>query len=350
MLGDFPAISLAEAMTKYQTAAADTSAIKTAPIEHATIKQLFDDYIANQKRLGKRSYNKTENRLNQVLKSPHINITTPARDITPTHIKMVLAEVIQRNAIAGSNKIRTALHAVFNFGLHSDNDPARVGEKTVYGLVMNPVTVVPLQAGASKALDRFLSWDELATLVTECRKSVLGCALPSDHAQLVLLCIFTGGQRPWELMTNFKSNWDKFNNTLTVPPDISKNGDYHVIPLCHSAMSTLEEMERRYPDSPYLFPAETKEGHLLTSEFAKQINKFCKLTEFKKFTPRDIRRTFKTLGGDMGISSELRDRLQNHKKPGVSSKHYDRYDYLKEKREAVVLWESRIMQMFNQPK
>ncbi|WP_226968394.1 tyrosine-type recombinase/integrase [Yersinia frederiksenii] len=350
MLGDFPALSLAEALSKYQAAAADTSIIKATPVEHATIKQLFDDYIANQKRLGKRSYDKTENRLNQVLKSPHINENTPARDITPTHIKMVLAEVIERNAIAGSNKIRTALHAVFNFGLHSDNDPAKIGEKTIYGLTMNPVTVVPPQAGASRALDRFLSWDELHALVVECRKSALGCSLPTDHAQLVLLCIFTGGQRPWELMTNLKTNWDKSNNTLTVPPDISKNGDYHVIPLCKSAISVLEEMERRHSKSPHIFPAETKEGHLLTSEFAKQINKFCKRTEFEKFTPRDIRRTFKTLGGEMGLSSELRDRVQNHKKPGVSSKHYDRYDYLKEKREAVDLWEERIMRMFNSPK
>ncbi|CDH01783.1 conserved hypothetical protein [Xenorhabdus bovienii str. feltiae Moldova] len=37
----------------------------------------------------------------------------------------------------------------------------------------------------------------------------------------------------------------------------------------------------------------------------------------------------------MGINSEMRDRLQNHKKPGVSTKHYDRYDYLKEKREII---------------
>ena len=127
-----------------------------------------------------------------------------------------------------------------------------------------------------------------------------------------------------------------------MPHDISKNSDYHIIPLCESAISVLKEMEKRHPDHHYLFPAETREGHLLTSEFAKQINKFCKLTGFNKFTPRDIRRTFKTLAGDMGVSSEMRDRLQNHKKPGVSSKHYDRYDYLREKREIIEQWEARL--------
>ncbi|MDX7998185.1 integrase [Xenorhabdus sp. Reich] len=33
-----------------------------------------------------------------------------------------------------------------------------------------------------------------------------------------------------------------------------------------------------------------------------------------------MRRTFKTLAGDMGVSSEMRGRVQNHKRPGVSSR------------------------------
>ena len=58
-----------------------------------------------------------------------------------------------------------------------------------------------------------------------------------------------------------------------------------------------------------------------------------------------MRRTFKTLAGEMGISSELRDMVQNHKKPGVSQKHYDRYDYLKEKREIIVVWHEKLFSL-----
>ncbi|OCQ51829.1 hypothetical protein Ppb6_02944 [Photorhabdus australis subsp. thailandensis] len=47
----------------------------------------------------------------------------------------------------------------------------------------------------------------------------------------------------------------------------------------------------------------------------------------------------------MGINSEMRDKLQNHKKPGVSTKHYDRYDYLKEKGEIIELWESKLLSL-----
>ena len=59
---------------------------------------------------------------------------------------------------------------------------------------------------------------------------------------------------------------------------------------------------------------------------------------FKKFTPRDVRRTCKTRMGEIGILKLIRDRLHNHALQDVSSKHYDRYDYLPEKRQAMQTW------------
>jgi integrase len=342
-LGDYPHLSLSEATAKAQVAAANVETLDEVTFKHATVKQLFDDYIADQQRLGKRSWKKTEDRLKQVLASPHISEATPAKDITPVQIKHVLAEFIERGAVAGSNKVRANLHAIFNFGLFADNDPANINGKTRYGLDRNPVSVVPSQKGADKALDRFLTWDELTRLIALIAVPETDCPMNPDYAQLLLLCLHTGGQRPWEIMTNTRDNWDKRNNTLTVPPHISKNGDFHVIPLTESATAILKGQVKRYPDSPYLFPGNTKEGHLLSAEYGKQLRKFCSREEFAPFTPRDIRRTFKTLAGDMGISLELRDRLQNHKKPGVATKHYDRYAYLREKWEIINLWEERLM-------
>ncbi len=44
----------------------------------------------------------------------------------------------------------------------------------------------------------------------------------------------------------------------------------------------------------------------------------------------------------MGVSSELRDMVQNHKRLGVSQKHYDRYDYLREKWETLDAWSKKL--------
>lgn len=342
-LGDYPTVTLAEATAKALTAAANITAPETSIAEHATIKQLFDDYITTQKKQGNRSYDKTKNRLNQVLTSKYIDPATPAKEITPVQIKRVLAEFIERGANAGANKIRANLHAVFNFGLFADNDPANINGKTIYGLDRNPVSVIPPQKRVDKALDRFLSWDELSQLLRLLSVTESACPIHPDFAQLTLLCIFSGGQRPWEIMTNTRDHWDEKNKTLTVPPHISKNSDFHIIPLNQSATEILKRQREKYPDAMFLFPGNTKEGHLLSAEYSKQLRRFCKLIDFNKFTPRDIRRTFKTLAGDMGISAEMRDRLQNHKRPGVSAKHYDRYDYLREKREIIEQWEKKLL-------
>ena len=57
-------------------------------------------------------------------------------------------------------------------------------------------------------------------------------------------------------------------------------------------------------------------------------------------TNRDLRRTWKTLAGQAGISKEIRDRLQNHTLQDVSSKSYDRWSYMPEKRAAMEKWDA----------
>lgn len=345
----FP-LTLADTTAKALTAAANLTAPEKSIAEHASIKQLFDDYITAQKQRGHRSYDKTNSRLNRVPASKYIDSAAPAKESTPVQIKHVLAEFIERGANAGANKVRANLHAVFNFGLFADNDPANINGKTVYGLDRNPVSVIPPQKRADKALDRFLSWGELSELLRLLTVPESACPIHPDFAQLLLLCIFSAGQRPWEIMTNTRDQSDEKNKTLTVSSHISKNSDFYVIPLSKSATEILERQRKKYPDAVFLFPGNTKEGHLLSAEYSKQLRKLCKLTSFEKFTPRDIRRTFKTLAGDMGISSEMRDRLQNHKKPGVSTRHYDRYDYLREKREIIEQWESRLIDLHGENK
>jgi len=56
-------------------------------------------------------------------------------------------------------------------------------------------------------------------------------------------------------------------------------------------------------------------------------------------TARDLRRTWKSLCGECGVSKELRDRIQNHAQSDVSAKHYDKYSYLPEKKAALEQWE-----------
>ncbi len=64
-------------------------------------------------------------------------------------------------------------------------------------------------------------------------------------------------------------------------------------------------------------------------------------------TNRDLRRTWKTLAGQAGLSKEIRDRLQNHRLQDVSSKSYDRWNYMPEKRTAMKKWDAFVQAMLN---
>ena len=71
---------------------------------------------------------------------------------------------------------------------------------------------------------------------------------------------------------------------------------------------------------------------------AQAIRNYCKQQSVKSFQPKDFRRTIKTKMGELGVDKSIRDRLQNHALQDVSSRHYDRYDYQKEKLSALLSW------------
>jgi len=87
-----------------------------------------------------------------------------------------------------------------------------------------------------------------------------------------------------------------------------------------------------------LFPARGTGGPRRYDSLTKSVTVFVKNSGTPSFSARDLRRTFKTLAGSMGIPLEMRNRLQGHALVDVGSVYYDRYDYLDQKREAMEQW------------
>jgi len=139
--------------------------------------------------------------------------------------------------------------------------------------------------------------------------------------------------------------------TMTIPSTISKNKLDHVVPLCNIAMSVIHSLHELTGEYDHLFTGSYRgklsNGRVIHNvTIAGVIRDFCK-KKIDKFVARDIRRTFKTLAGKAGISKELRDRLQNHALKDVSAIHYDRYDYLPQKREAMKVWNDYLKLILN---
>lgn len=59
-------------------------------------------------------------------------------------------------------------------------------------------------------------------------------------------------------------------------------------------------------------------------------------------SPHDLRRSVETRLASLGIAKEYRDAVLNHAAGDVGSKHYNKYDYLAEKRAALMRWEGAL--------
>lgn len=309
--------------------------------QKGSVQDLFEAYTDNMKRDGKRTYAAVL----ASLEKETCNIIPPktkAKDVTTEQVKLILASMIKRGAVVQSNRVRSYLMAAFNYGLKHDNNPASLGRGVLFGLSDNPVRNIPKQQHAEKVGDNWLTLSELKHLLATFG-DVTGVG--GNTARLLELIVYTGGQRPYELLT---ARWEHINwieKTLLVPADYSKNKREHLLPLTNSALQVLASIREKSPPSPWVFAQREPAEHMLTSTLAKAISRYRAANpEFKYFIPRDLRRTCKTLMGELGISKELRDRLQNHALNDVSSKHYDRYSYLEEKKRALEAWEARLNQ------
>jgi integrase len=305
-----------------------------------SIKQLFQAYADQMKREGKRTYAKVLKDLEKETYS-FIAPATKAKEVKTDEVKLILAAMIKRGAPTQSNRVRSYLLAAFNNGLRHDNDPASLNDNVLFGLTSNPVAIIPRQKDAEKVGENYLLLPEIKELLVTFQQAHKVGEL---FANLLKLTFYTGGQRPYELAASEWSAIDWDERTWLITKDISKNKREHMIPLTDTAVDILHLLKEQAKDSKFIFPKHrTPHEHARLDSFSQSIGYYRKANpEFKPFIPRDIRRTCKTLMGELGVSKEIRDRLQNHAFSDVSSRHYDRFDYLPEKRHALESWESRL--------
>ncbi|WP_282065079.1 tyrosine-type recombinase/integrase [Vibrio rotiferianus] len=307
-----------------------------------SVKQLFDAYVSQMQKDGKRTHKAVLASLEKEV-YPIIPPATKAKDVTTHDLMLVLAAMIKRGAKTQSNRVRSYLMAAFNYGLKHDNDPANFIDEAKFGLVMNPVAAIPKQKDAERVGEHYLKLGEVMTLIDDLNNEYQRFKMGESIRNLILLCLFTGGQRPYELAASKWEAIDWQQKTLLITPDISKNKRPHIIPLTDSALVVLKKQQFNN-ESAFIFPHRFNTGeHIRLDSLSQGIARYREFTpEIKPFTPRDLRRTCKTLMGEVGISKSLRDRLQNHALNDVSSKHYDRYEYLPEKRRALEVWEQKL--------
>ncbi|PKI12761.1 tyrosine-type recombinase/integrase [Colwellia sp. 12G3] len=308
-------------------------------LKKGTVVELIADYTSHMKLEGKRTFNQVKHELLANMKSL---LSVEASKITSNDVCKILGRLIQRGAEVQSNRVRSYIMSAFNFGIKFDNDPRYTHRGKKYLVDVNPVMSIPRQSSAEKPRDRVLSTEEVADLL----HNLSGNHFSIQVAKFIKLLLVTGGQRPYELSVARWSDIDFENRVWTIQSHVSKNKKVHLVPLVESAITQLKELLAMTGEGELLFPKKYNlDEPMPTSTLAQAIRGYCKQQGIKPFQPKDFRRTIKTKMGELGVEKSVRDRLQNHALQDVSSRHYDRYDYQKEKLSALLSWEKWLLNL-----
>jgi len=367
-IGLYPAVSLEDArkraavLLKQVTQHIDPREEKTreeackAARDKGTLGALLD---LNLERLRKEGKDRYADRVEQDIKLniPTDKLATPADSITEQDIIDLMDAIVGRAQERGftgersADYLKTYISAAYEFVLTARGTKWASKAKPFSHLTINPALRIKKYQSTVGIGQRTIDPDEFVRLY----KTVGVEAMQADLALYIKLAFHLGGQRVEELLWAPWSEFDIDGGTWSIPIERrkirSKSGhrEPHLVPLTKTAAALLEELRDLTGHTPWLFPTQAGdtagEEPRTTSALNQAIRRYCepgvesKRKPFERFTPRDIRRSVKTLMGQAGLSKEIRDRIQGHAFQDVGSVHYDRYDYWKEKQDAMRTWE-----------
>jgi hypothetical protein len=142
------------------------------------------------------------------------------------------------------------------------------------------------------------------------------------------------------------SNINEGEHYWTLPPRRTKNDEDHVVPLPPLSMSLIESMKEYGGTSEFVFPSPRSETDksIDVESFSKVSRRIRENSGLDKgeFRIHDLRSTLRTNLAKLGFRDKIADRVIGHTIQTTSNKHYDTYQYLPQKREALMRWEEKV--------
>ena len=353
-LGRYPSVRLADARRlalEYRGRidnGVDLAREKQQAIAHnieqrslGTLDDLLDLYIADLQEDGKRTAKEVKRIKGKDI--PPFLLSRPAHLISRDDILDILASIAQRGAKVHSDNVRAYLRAAFELGIHANSMTRWRGKAPRFDIAHNPVATIKRTLSRKPKGQRALSEADV--------RELWNTDLLTPQMHLALKFILASGQRVEEVL---HAAWDEFDfekRLWTIPGERrktrGKTSEPHLVPLTELHVQLLEEIRSTTHDPRFLFPARGTGGPRRYDSLTKPVSIFVKQSGMPSFSARDLRRTFKTLAGSMGISLEMRNRLQGHALVDVGSVYYDRFDYLDQKRDAMEQWAAGLQKIIH---
>lgn len=267
-----------------------------------------------------------------------------ARDVDIEIAAEMLATIGEDNSPHIERKARSSCLTAWKLALGLKGNTRWKKSGLDFGLQTNPFMLIAPPKGAYTIDYRFLDKSELIYVWNN-----IGVSAMHVQLALALKLLLSTGQRVQEVLFAEWAEFDLEEKLWVIPWNRRKTRNKvkhdHVVPLTDLHIKLLEQVKTLSGNSHFLFPNEAGNNHRSAPSLNQGVKRFC-LPEgestrepMKLFAPKACRKTFKTLGAKHAkISKELRDKIQGHADSDVSSRHYDHYDYLDEKRAAMQVW------------
>lgn len=279
----------------------------------------------------------------------------PARDLEAEDIAAILRSVVKAKHGRTAAKLRSYLRAAYQRAAVARADPAadeELGVMAGLGVKVNPVAAVASLSQFNKPRNRAaLSEEELGTILARLSSD---SSLPARAAWVGMLL---GGQRPAQLM---RAKVAHLNGALTLYDGKGRRQTprEHLVPVIGEAATTLNALAKQAKErrSEWIFsthgkvPLRTETVNDVVVQISDSLAKEAKKQKrpFEPFSLRDLRAAVETQLASLGVTKEVRAHLLSHGVRGVQDTHYNKYDFLKEKTEALELWHARIAKLIKE--
>jgi integrase len=259
-----------------------------------------------------------------------------ARSITEEECFALCDEIVARGSNVQANHTARALRKLFKFGKRR-----RIVDD-------NPATEIGNPGGTPKRRKRNLVANpaELRALVRVPQAAFRTTVL--THVAMILLLT---GQRLQELVRSLWIWVDFDAKTWTFPDHVSKTRG-HIVPLSDEAIFHFRELHKLARGSAFVVPKKSdatthKPPRELTRSMRRCLKRLAKLG-IDPFTLHDLRRTCRTGLAMLGVPPHVARAVTNHKKETETDETYDQWQYLPQKREALNLWATYLVEQREQ--
>ncbi len=245
----------------------------------------------------------------------------PAKSITRRDGVLLLDRVVDRGKKVMANRVAALLSQMFTFAVERGM------------LDASPFVSMPRPGGTEKSRRRKLDDAEIRVFWQKLPRSKL-----NSEVRIALKLILVTAQRPGEVALAAWSEFDLERKIWTIPPERSKNGQEHRVPLSDLALTLIRHLRRRFGETQYLIPSRcwnARNGAPITVRALSQgIRDRRKYFSLPAFTPHDLRRTAASLMTANGVPRLHVEKVLNHTIDDVAE-IYDRHNYADEKRVAL---------------